>query len=209
MPSSNRENAVPADRRRALALWTVLAAQLMLAMDFLIVVVALPRIQADLGFSAAGLTWVPNAFGLAFGGLLLLGGRLGDIIGQVRAFRFGLAIFVVASLVGGLAQAPSVLIVARVVQGIGAALAAPSVLALVMVMARDEAEKARGLSLFTAVSSIGASAGLILGGVLTDFLSWRWALLVNVPVGIVVVTAIGRSSPKRTRGRRGSMSPVR
>jgi EmrB/QacA subfamily drug resistance transporter len=192
MPSSNRGDAVPADRRRALALWTVLAAQLMLAMDFLIVVVALPRIQADLGFSAAGLTWVPNAFGLAFGGLLLLGGRLGDIIGQVRAFRIGLGIFVVASLAGGLAQAPSVLIVARVVQGIGAALTAPSVLALVMVMAHDEREKARGLSLFTAVSSIGASAGLILGGVLTDFLSWRWALLVNVPVGIVVVTAIGR-----------------
>lgn len=178
--------------RRALALWVVLAAQLMLAMDFLIVVVALPRIQHDLGFSPAALTWVPNAFGLAFGGLLLLGGRLGDMIGQVRAFRTGLIVFVAASLIGGLAQTPSVLIAARVVQGIGAALAAPSVLALVMVMARDEADKARGLSLFTAVSSIGASAGLILGGVLTDFLSWRWALLINVPVGILVVTAIGR-----------------
>src|ERR1700712_5360926 len=164
----------------------------MLAMDFLIVVVALPRIQQDLGFSAAALTWVPNAFGVAFGGLLLLGGRLGDIMGQVRAFRIGLTIFIVASLLGGLAQLPSILIAARVLQGIGAALAAPSVLALVMVMARDEAEKARGLSLFTAVSSIGASAGLILGGILTDFLSWRWALLINVPVGIVVVMAIGR-----------------
>jgi EmrB/QacA subfamily drug resistance transporter len=163
----------------------------MLAMDFLIVVVALPRIQQDLDFTSAGLTWVPNAFGLAFGGLLLLGGRLGDIIGQVRAFRVGLIIFILASLVGGLAQLPSVLIAARVAQGIGAALAAPSVLALVMVMARDEAEKARGLSLFTAVSSIGASAGLILGGILTDFLSWRCALLINVPVGILVVTAIG------------------
>src|ERR1700712_2429545 len=164
----------------------------MLAMDFLIVVVALPRIQQDLGFSPARLTWVPNAFGLAFGDLLLLGGRLGDMIGQVRAFRLGLAVFVVASFIGGLAELPSVLIAARVVQGAGAALAAPSVLALVMVMARDEKEKARGLSLFTAVSSIGASAGLILGGVLTDFLSWRWALLINVPVGIVVVMAIGR-----------------
>ena len=178
-------------RRRALAVWVVLAVQLMLTMDFLIVVVALPRIQHDLGFSPAELTWVPNAFGLAFGGLLLLGGRLGDMIGQVRAFRTGLIIFVMASLLGGLAQTPSLLIAARVVQGVGAALAAPSVLALVMVMARDEAEKARGLSLFTAVSSIGASAGLILGGVLTDFLSWRWALLINVPVGILVVTAIG------------------
>lgn len=106
MPSSHRGDAVPAAHRRALALWTVLAAQLMLAMDFLIVVVALPRIQADLGFSAAGLTWVPNAFGLAFGGLLLLGGRLGDMIGQVRAFRIGLTVFVAASLVGGLAPCP-------------------------------------------------------------------------------------------------------
>ncbi|WP_267394172.1 MULTISPECIES: MFS transporter [unclassified Sphingomonas] len=192
MPSSHRGDAVPAAHRRALALWTVLAAQLMLAMDFLIVVVALPRIQADLGFSAAGLTWVPNAFGLAFGGLLLLGGRLGDMVGQVRAFRIGLTVFVAASLVGGLAHMPAILIAARVAQGAGAALAAPSVLALVMVMARDEAERARGLSLFTAVSSIGASAGLILGGVLTDFLSWRWALLINVPVGVLVVSAIGR-----------------
>lgn len=202
MPGQTR-GSIPSSRRRALALWVALAAQLMLAMDFLIVVVALPRIQQDLGFTSAGLTWVPNAFGLAFGGLLLLGGRLGDIVGQVRVFRIGLIIFVVASLVGGLAPLPSVLIAARVVQGIGAALAAPSVLALVMVMARDEAEKARGLSLFTAVSSIGASAGLILGGVLTDFLSWRWALLINVPVGILVVTAIGRlvdeTRPKAAR----------
>lgn len=175
----------------------------MLAMDFLIVVVALPRIQQDLGFSPASLTWVPNAFGLAFGGLLLLGGRLGDMIGQVRAFRIGLFVFVVASLAGGLAQLPTVLIAARIAQGVGAALAAPSVLALVMVMARDEKEKARGLSLFTAVSSIGASAGLILGGVLTDSLSWRWALLINVPVGALVVVAIAHlveeTHPQPTR----------
>jgi EmrB/QacA subfamily drug resistance transporter len=203
MPKLHKAAGASAPRRRALALGIVLAAQLMLAMDFLIVVVALPRIQADLGFSHAGLTWAPNAFGLAFGGLLLLGGRLGDMIGQVRAFRIGLLIFVVASLAGGLAQTPSILIAARVVQGVGAALAAPSVLALVMVMARDEAARARGLSLFTAVSSIGASAGLILGGVLTDYLSWRWALLINVPVGIVVVLAIGglveETQPKSTR----------
>ncbi|MBD8621017.1 MFS transporter [Sphingomonas sp. CFBP 13728] len=192
MPSLPRAGGAPAPRRRALALWIVLAAQLMLAMDFLIVVVALPRIQQDLGFSPSGLTWVPNAFGLAFGGLLLLGGRLGDMFGQVRAFRIGLIVFVGASLVGGLAQTPSILVAARVVQGIGAALAAPSVLALVMVMARDEAEQARGLSLFIAVSSIGASAGLTLGGVLTEYLSWRWALLINVPVGILVVIVIGR-----------------
>jgi EmrB/QacA subfamily drug resistance transporter len=189
--------AAPAIKdRRTLALWTVLAAQLMLQMDFLIVLVALPRIQQDLHFSAPALSWVPNAFGLAFGGLLLLGGRLGDMLGQVRAFRTGLAIFVAASLLGGLAQAPGILIAARVLQGMGAALAGPSVLALVMAMARNEHERARGLSLFIAVSSIGASAGLVLGGLLTDFLSWRWSLLINVPVGAAVIVMIKRLVPE-------------
>lgn len=188
---------------RTLALWVVLAAQLMLQMDFLIVIVALPRIQHELGFTAAGLSWVPNAFALAFGGLLLLGGRLGDLMGQVRAFRYGLGLFIVASLWGGLAHTSAGLIGARVLQGMGAALAGPSVLALVTLMARTEQERARGLSLFIAASSIGASAGLILGGVLTDFLSWRWSLLINVPLGIAVVAAVGRlvhetqSSPAR------------
>lgn len=191
MSYSNR-GGFASSGRRALALWTVLAAQLMLQMDFLIVIVALPRIQQDLGFSPVALSWVPNAFGLAFGGLLLLGGRLGDILGQVRAFRAGLVIFVLASLAGGLAQTPATLVIARIAQGVGAALAGPSVLALVMVMARNDAERAKGMSLFIAVSSIGASAGLILGGLLTQFLSWRWALLINVPVGAIVIVMIGR-----------------
>jgi EmrB/QacA subfamily drug resistance transporter len=203
MASSNRGSAAPSPRRRALALLTVLTAQFMLAMDLLIVIVALPRIQEDLGFDPASLTWVLNAFGLAFGGLLLLGGRLGDIIGQVRAFRLGLTAFVLASLVGGLADAPLILIGARVAQGAGAALAGPSVLALVMAMSRDAAEQARGMSLFIAVSSVGASAGLVLGGVLTEYLSWRWSLLVNVPVGAAVVLAIGQlvaeTHPKQAR----------
>lgn len=203
MASLTLGSAAPTAGRRALALFTVLAAQCMFAMDLLIVVVALPRIQQDLGFSPSALTWVLNAFGLAFGGLLLLGGRLGDMIGQVRAFRAGLVVFVLASLLGGLAQTPGMLVAARVLQGAGAALAGPSVLALVMVMARDATEQARGMSLFIAVSSIGASAGLILGGVLTEFLTWRWSLLVNVPVGTLVVLAIGRlvaeTHPKQAR----------
>ena len=192
MSSVTLGRVASASRRRALALAIVLAAQCMFAMDLLIVVVALPRIQHDLGFNPASLSWVLNAFGLAFGGLLLLGGRLGDMLGQVRAFRIGLAVFVFGSLLGGLAQTPGVLIAARVLQGAGAALAGPSVLALVMVMARNAAEQARGMSLFIAVSSVGASAGLILGGVLTEYLSWRWALLINVPVGIIVLLTIGR-----------------
>ena len=192
MSSVTLGRVASASRRRALALAIVLAAQCMFAMDLLIVVVALPRIQHDLGFNPASLSWVLNAFGLAFGGLLLLGGRLGDMLGQVRAFRIGLAVFVFGSLLGGLAQTPGLLIAARVLQGAGAALAGPSVLALVMVMARNAAEQARGMSLFIAVSSVGASAGLILGGVLTEYLSWRWALLINVPVGIIVLLTIGR-----------------
>ena len=192
MSSVTLGRVASASRRRALALAIVLAAQCMFAMDLLIVVVALPRIQHDLGFNPASLSWVLNAFGLAFGGLLLLGGRLGDMLGQVRAFRIGLAVFVFGSLLGGLAQTPGVLIAARVLQGAGAALAGPSVLALVIVMARNAAEQARGMSLFIAVSSVGASAGLILGGVLTEYLSWRWALLINVPVGIIVLLTIGR-----------------
>jgi MFS family permease len=203
MASSISESIAPTSGRRALALFTVLTAQFMLSMDLLIVVVALPRIQQDLGFNPASLTWVLNAFGLAFGGLLLLGGRLGDMMGQVRAFRLGLIVFVLASLLGGLAGSPGMLLTARVLQGMGAALAGPSVLALVMLTARDETEQARGMSLFIAVSTIGASAGMILGGALTEFLSWRWSLLVNVPVGIVVVLAIGRlvaeTHPKQAR----------
>jgi len=203
MATSTLGGAAPASPRRALALFTILAAQLMLSMDLLIVLVALPQIQTDLGFNPVALTWVLNAFALAFGGLLLLGGRLGDMIGQVRAFRLGLVIFVLASLLGGLAPTPEVLILARVLQGVGAALAGPSVLALVIAVSRDEAEQARGMSLFIVVSSLGASAGLILGGVLTEFLSWRWALLINVPIGILVVMAIGRlvaeTHPKAAR----------
>ncbi len=176
----------------ALALTVILAAQLMLQMDFLIVMVALPRIQGDLAFSAATISWVPNAFALAFGGLLLLGGRLGDAFGRVRAFQVGIALFVVASLLGGLAQDAFMLVSARVLQGAGAALAAPSVLALITNIARDDAERNRGLGLFIAVSSVGASAGLILGGWLTEYWSWRWSLLINVPVGVVVLLLIGR-----------------
>ena len=183
-------------RPHQFGIWIILAAQLMLQMDFLIVLVALPQIQRDLNFSAAGLSWVPNAFALAFGGLLLLGGRLGDMIGQVRAFRIGLAVFTVASFLGGVADNAAVLISARVLQGVGAALAGPSVLALITVTARDDSERQRGLSMFIAVSAIGSSSGLLLGGVLTELLSWRWSLLINVPLGIAVVAIIGRIVPE-------------
>lgn len=183
-----------------IALAVILTVQLMLAMDFLIVVVSLKNIQADLGFTTANLSWIPNAFGLAFGlafgGLLLLGGRLGDMIGQVKAFQIGVAIFVLASLIGGMAASPSILITARVFQGVGSALAAPSVLALITILAQNEKEKNRGLSIFIAVSSIGASLGLILGGALTTYISWRWSLLINVPVGALALSVIAIVVPE-------------
>ena len=165
----------------------VLVAQLMLVLDVTVVNVALPRIDADLGFGPASLSWVLNAYTLAFGGLLLLGGRLGDVRGRLWLFEAGLAVFVLGSLLGGLAPTAELLVAARAVQGVGAALAAPSVLALLTTSARDEAERHRALALFGAVSSGGASIGLLLGGVLTDLGSWRWAMFINVPIGLAVL----------------------
>jgi EmrB/QacA subfamily drug resistance transporter len=188
---------------RKLAIAIILTVQLMLAMDLLIVIVALKNIQIDLGFTSTGLSWIPNAFALSFGGLLLLGGRLGDLIGQVKAFQIGLAIFVLGSLSGGMALSPSVLIIARVFQGVGSALAAPSVLALITILARNSEEKNRGLSLFIAVSTVGASLGLILGGALTTFISWRWSLFINIPFGTVAFASIPYLVPEtgKTKGK--------
>ena len=190
-------------RRTALGVGIVLVAQLMLVLDATVVNVALPHIQTDLGFSPAGLSWVLNAYTLAFGGLLLLGGRLGDVLGRLRTFEIGLGVFTAASLLGGLATSPGTLIGARTLQGIGAALAAPGVLALLTTSAPNEAARNRGLALFTAVSSAGASIGLLLGGVLTDFVSWHWTLFVNVPIGAAVLLLARRfvTETPRVRGR--------
>jgi EmrB/QacA subfamily drug resistance transporter len=170
----------------------VLIAQLMLVLDVTVVNVALPRIQTDLDFSPAGLSWVLNAYTLAFGGLLLLGGRLGDVFGRLRVFQIGHGLFTLASLAGGLAPSPELLVTARVLQGVGAAIAAPSVLALLTTSTPDAASRNRALALFTAVSSAGGSIGLILGGALTDLGSWRWTLVINVPIGIAVLTFVRR-----------------
>jgi EmrB/QacA subfamily drug resistance transporter len=177
----------PSRDRARTGVLVVLVAQLMLVLDVTVVNVALPRIDADLGFGPAALSWVLNAYTLAFGGLLLLGGRLGDVRGRLRVFETGLAVFVLGSLLGGLAPTPGLLVAARALQGIGAAMAAPSVLALLTTSARDDAERNRALALFGAVSSGGASIGLLLGGLLTDVASWRWTLFINVPIGIAVL----------------------
>ncbi|EWT03592.1 MFS transporter [Intrasporangium oryzae NRRL B-24470] len=190
-------------RKASIGVAVVLVAQLMLMLDATVVNVALPHIQSDLGFSPAGLSWVLNAYTLAFGGLLLFGGRLGDVVGRLRSFEVGLGIFTVASLLGGLATSPAWLIAARTLQGLGAALAAPNVLALVTTSAPDEAARNRRLALFTAVSSAGASIGLLLGGVLTAYVSWHWTLFVNVPIGAVVLVLARRfvTETPRVRGR--------
>ena len=208
-PARNRAHTdLPAELppnagRAAAGIAIVLVAQLMLVLDATVVNVALPRIDADLGFGPASLSWVLNAYTLAFGGLLLLGGRLGDVFGRLKTFEAGLAIFTVASALGGLAQTPGQLVAARTLQGVGAALAAPSVLALLTTSAPDEAARNRALALFGAVSSGGASIGLLLGGLLTDVGSWRWTLFINVPIGIVVLFLAPRfvAETKRRPGR--------
>ncbi|MDQ4501599.1 MFS transporter [Sinomonas sp. ASV322] len=181
-------------------LWLVMLAQLMLVLDATVVNVALPHIAADLNFSRAELSWVLNGYALAFGGLLLLGGRVGDVLGRRSTFLVGVAAFTLFSLLGGLATSPLLLVVARALQGLGAAFAAPSVLALITTNARDEGARNRALALFSAIASMGGALGLILGGVLTDTTSWRWTLFINVPIGIVVLLAVPRlvaETPRR------------
>ncbi|MBM7518771.1 MFS transporter [Nocardioides nitrophenolicus] len=178
----------------------VLLAQLMLVLDSAVMNVGLPHIATDLHFGAASLSWVLNGYALAFGGLLLLGGRLGDVLGRLSVFWAGLAVFTLFSLLGGLATEPWMLVTARALQGVGAAIAAPAVLALITTTARDDAARNRALAAFTAVSSGGAALGMLLGGVLTDLLNWRWTLFINVPIGLAVLLTVRRhvvDTPRR------------
>ena len=188
---------------RSVGIALILTVQLMLILDMTVVNVALPDIRQDLGFTPSALSWVLNAYTLAFGGLLLLGGRLGDVFGRRRTFMVGLAVFVAGSLLGGLAPTSELLVAARALQGVGAAVAAPSVLALLTTSAPDAAARNRALALFSAVSSAGASLGLLLGGVLTGYASWRWALFINVPIGLLVLLLVRRyvADTERQRGR--------
>jgi EmrB/QacA subfamily drug resistance transporter len=162
----------------------VLVAQFMVVLDATIVTVALPSIQSHLGFSSQlNLQWVINLYVLLFGGFLLLGGRAGDLFGRQRLFIIGLAIFAGASLMNGLAQSPGMLLAGRAIQGFGAALVSPAVLSIIISTFSDASERTRALGVFSAVTAAGSAAGLLLGGVLTQELSWRWIFLVNVPIG--------------------------
>jgi EmrB/QacA subfamily drug resistance transporter len=185
--STAARNAARRAAHPGIALAVIVTCQLMLILDVTIVNIALPHIQQDLGFSPTGLSWVVNAYALAFGGLLLLGGRAGDILGRRRNFIIGIAVFSVASLLGGFATSSAWLLATRAGQGVGAAIAAPSALALIMTTFDEGAARTRALSIFSAVSAAGASIGLIAGGILTDWGSWRWVFFVNVPIGIALV----------------------
>jgi EmrB/QacA subfamily drug resistance transporter len=177
------------DPRRWKALFLLCAAQFIVILDTSIIGIALPAIQKALGFSAAGLQWVFNAYVIAFGGLLLLGGRLGDLAGARRIFMAGFSILGVGSLLAGIAWSPAALIAGRAVQGIGAALIAPAALTLVMSAFTDPKELSRALGFWGASAAAGGSAGVFLGGVITHWLDWRWAFLVNLPLVLAVLLA--------------------
>ena len=183
-------------------LLVILSAQLMVVLDTTIVNVALSHIQAGLGFSASGLSWVLNAYLLTFGGLLLLGARSGDLIGRRRVFLTGIGLFTVSSMLGGMAATPWELLAARALQGGGAAMAAPSALALLTTVFAEGAQRVRAIGLFTTVSAAGGAVGLVLGGLLTELVSWRWVMFVNVPIGLSVLL-VGHAVIAETPRRRG------
>ncbi|GAA4765019.1 MFS transporter [Streptomyces sanyensis] len=179
-------------RRKHIALLVIASCQLMVVLDITIVNIALPHIQTALDFSTTSLSWVVNAYTLTFGGLLLLGGRAGDILGRRRVFVSGVLLFVLASLLGGLAQSPGQLLAARSLQGVGGAIASPTALALITTTFREGPERNRAFGVFAAVSAGGGAIGLLAGGMLVEWLDWRWVLFVNVPIGLLIVLAVPR-----------------
>jgi EmrB/QacA subfamily drug resistance transporter len=192
-PTSAGPSAGPEDdRRRWLALYVLCVGMLMIVLDITIVNVALPSIQDDLGFSQSNLAWVVNAYLIAFGGLLLLAGRIGDLIGQRRVFLIGLAVFTGASLLCAVAQTQGMLIGARFVQGVGGALTSAVILGMIVTMFPEQREQAKAIGVYTFVAVAGGSIGLLAGGVLTQAINWHWIFFVNVPFGIATAVAAVR-----------------
>jgi EmrB/QacA subfamily drug resistance transporter len=177
------------DRNRWAALYVLCVGMLMIVLDATIVNVALPSIQDDLGFSQSNLAWVVNAYLIAFGGLLLLAGRIGDLIGQRRIFLIGLVIFTGASLICALSQSQGMLIGARFVQGVGGALTSAVILGMIVTMFPEPREQAKAIGIYTFVAVAGGSIGLIVGGVLTQAISWHWIFFVNLPIGVATALA--------------------
>ena len=200
--ASARPQSAAADAHSSnptLVLGIILATYLMIVLDVSVIITALPRIHSALDFSAANLSWVQNAYTLTFGGLLLLGARAGDILGRRRVFVVGIAVFTFASLLAGLAQSSTWLLSARALQGLGAAIAAPSSLALLTTSFPEGHERTRALAAYSAVAGGGGSAGLVLGGMLTDWVSWRWGLFINVPIGLLMIYAAPRVLPETVK----------
>ncbi len=180
------------ERSRWIALYVLCTGMLMIVLDVTVVNVALPYIQLDLGFSPSGLAWVVNAYLIAFGGLLLLAGRLGDLLGRRRLFLLGLAVFAAASAVCGVAQSQFLLLAARFVQGAGGALTSAVILGMIVTMFPEPREQARAIGVFAFVASAGGAVGLLAGGVLTQAINWHWIFFVNVPIGIVTAVLARR-----------------
>ncbi|MFB8208138.1 MFS transporter [Streptomyces sp. NPDC056010] len=197
---SRTGTATPSSSRwRALAV--LCAGQLMVILDGTVVNVALPAVQRDLGFSPSALAWVVNIYLVPFGGLLLLSGRLGDLVGRKRVFVAGLALFTAASLLCGVSQGPAMLLAARFVQGVGGAVTSAGTLGMVVTLFPEARERAKAIGVYSFVQSAGGSLGLLAGGVLTQALSWHWIFVVNVPIGVAAVLAAGRVlAPERGVG---------
>src|SRR5215208_3163160 len=176
--------AEAAERNRWIALYVLCTGVLMIVLDVTVVNVALPTIQDDLDFTQSSLAWVVNAYLIAFGGLLLLAGRFGDLIGRRTVFMAGLFVFTAASLLCGLAQTQEMLVIARFVQGVGGAMTSAVVLGMIVTMFPEPGEQARAIGVYAFVASAGGSIGLLAGGVLTQAINWHWIFFVNVPIGI-------------------------
>jgi EmrB/QacA subfamily drug resistance transporter len=191
-PAAQATAREPGGGGNAMALLVIASCQLMVVLDITIVNIALPHIQSALDFSTTSLSWVVNAYTLTFGGLLLLGGRTGDILGRRRVFIFGVLLFALASLLGGFAQTSGQLLAARALQGVGGAIASPTSLALISTTFREGPERNRAFGVFAAVSSGGGAIGLLAGGMIVEWLNWRWVLFVNVPIGVLIALAAPR-----------------
>ena len=178
--------------RKWIALVLLCATQFLVVLDVAIVNVALPSIQTALDFSQENLQWVVSAYTLTFGGLLLLGGRMADLLGRRRVFMLGLVIFSLASLACGFAQSDTFLIVARAVQGIGAAVISPAALSILVTTFEEGSERNKALGIWGAIAGIGGAAGVLAGGILTDTLGWEWIFFVNVPIGFAVLAMVPR-----------------
>lgn len=191
MPAAEVESA-PSDPRRWRALAVLSLMQFMLVLDVTVVNVALPRIQADLGFSAAGLTWVVQGYVLMAGGLLLLGGRLADIFGRRRLFLLGVGVFALASAVSGAALSPAMLVAGRFAQGAGEALAAPAALGLIVLLFPDPGERTKALGIWGGLMGLGGTAGAVISGALTELADWRWIFYINVPIALFALLMVPR-----------------